>query len=324
MRFQSSLLLSMLLLSCLRSFAAENAVAFKQSNDSVEIAVDGRPIATYYFRDTKTLRPFLAHVRAPNGLQVTRNHPPVAGVDATDHDTMHPGIWLAFGDINGADFWRNKARVVHAEFVGAFVEELDRGAFTVRNRYMNGGDLVCEETCTATISVRADGYFLLLESTFTSTHHPFAFGDQEEMGLGVRVATPLAVANGGQILNSSGQENEAGCWGKPALWADYGGTIDNNRTGITLMPHPGNFRPSWFHARDYGFIAANPFGRKAFTGGEPSRVEIAPGNPFRLAYGVYIYSHAEGNADPAKAYVAYLGLIHWPTPNPEGDASHAE
>ncbi len=300
------------------------SVTFERGESELKIRSGDRVLARYVFQDPTIARPYFTEVRALDGTQVTRHYPPREGVDATDHDTMHPGIWLAFGDINGADFWRNKARVVHEEFVGAFVEDVDRGAFTVRNRYMNGGDLVCEETCTATIHVRTDGYFLLLESTFTSTHHPFTFGDQEEMGLGVRVATPLAVANGGRILNSSGQENEAGCWGKPALWANYGGAIDGKPVGITLMPHPGNFRPSWLHARDYGFVAANPFGRKAFTGGEPSRVEIAPGNPFRLAYGVYIYSRAEGDADPAKAYAEYLGLIHWPAPNPEGDAPHAE
>ena len=32
--------------------------------------------------------------------------------DLDDHPTMHPGLWLAFGDINGADFWRNKGRVL--------------------------------------------------------------------------------------------------------------------------------------------------------------------------------------------------------------------
>ena len=53
------------------------------------------------------------------GVQVTRNHPPVKDVDAVDHDTMHPGIWLGFGDISGQDFWRNKATMEHLRFVKA-------------------------------------------------------------------------------------------------------------------------------------------------------------------------------------------------------------
>ena len=76
---------------------------------------------------------------------------------------------------------------------------------------------------------------------------------------------------------------------------------------MTLMCHPKNFRPSWMHARDYGFIAANPFGRKAFTGREPSRVVVAPGEKVRLRYGVLIH---EGTLDDPpdlnSAYEEYL------------------
>lgn len=30
--------------------------------------------------------------------------PPLAGVDPDDHDTMHPGLWLAFGDQEAMGF----------------------------------------------------------------------------------------------------------------------------------------------------------------------------------------------------------------------------
>ena len=52
----------------------------------------------------------------PGGRQVTRNHPPNPAEDAVDHDTMHSGIWLGFGDINQEDFWRNKGRIEHVRF----------------------------------------------------------------------------------------------------------------------------------------------------------------------------------------------------------------
>lgn len=91
--------------------------AVQQKPDRVIITDAGRPVTTYVFRDDKILRPYFANVHAPGGIQVTRNHPPVAGADPTDHDTMHPGVWLAFGDLSGQDFWRNKARVVHVRFV---------------------------------------------------------------------------------------------------------------------------------------------------------------------------------------------------------------
>jgi hypothetical protein len=73
--------------------------AVQQDSDRVIITDGGRPVATYVFRDEKILRPYFANVHAPGGIQVTRSHPPVPEVDATDHDTMHPGVWLAFGDV---------------------------------------------------------------------------------------------------------------------------------------------------------------------------------------------------------------------------------
>ena len=75
----------------------------------LRISLGGQPIVDFVFRDERILRPYFANARVANGVQVTRNHPPILDVDAVDHDTMHPGIWLGFGDISGQDFWRNKA-----------------------------------------------------------------------------------------------------------------------------------------------------------------------------------------------------------------------
>jgi hypothetical protein len=126
------------------------------------------------------------------------------------------------------------------------------------------------------------------------------------MGLGVRVATPLTVKRGGQILNSDGRKNERQVWGKQADWCDYGGVIDGEPAGVTLMPDPKNFRRCWFHARDYGVLVANPFGRNAFTRGEKSKVVVRKGETFRLRFGVLVHS---GETDVAAAYKAWLAAL---------------
>ncbi len=277
------------LLVALAAARADETVSFALGSHSVQISVAGRPFATYVFRDEKIPRPYLAHVRAHSGTQVTRNHPPIEGTDATDHDTFHPGIWLAFGDLSGADFWRNKATVKHVEFVEKPIARRDGGHFAVKNRYVSGDKVICDEICRITIRVRPAGYLILWDSKFTGPDD-FYFGDQEEFGLGVRVATPLAVKNGGRMTNSDGLENEKQIWGKQADWCDYSGTIDGQPLGVLLVPHPRNFRRSWFHARDYGFLAANPFGRNAFTGGAKSKVTVRKGQSLCLRYAVLIHS----------------------------------
>ena len=280
-------------------------VGFQTAPGEVCVTIAGKPVAAYIHADDKIRRPYFAHVKCPAGIQVTRNHPPIAGKDRGDHDTMHPGIWMAFGDLDGEDFWRNEGRVVHEKFVTEPTGGPGKGTFAVRNRYERAdGELVCYETCRIKILVRPAGYLLVWDSTF-SANRDFYFGDQEEMGLAFRVATPITVDNGGTMRDSQGRENGKGIWGKRATWCDYSGVVDNRKMGMTLMCHPENFRPSWMHARDYGFIAANPFGRKAFTGKSPSRVSVGPGEELRLRYGVLLH---DDPLDLKAAYEDYVQL----------------
>lgn len=281
-------------------------VTFEQNETTLGIQIGGKPFATYVWGDPKVKRPFFMHLRAPDGTQVTRNHPPKAG-DAADHDTMHPGLWLAFGDLAGADFWRNKGTVAHVDFVEKPTATKDGGTFAVRNRYSANGKAVCDEVCRVTISAGPAGYFIDWTSEFSSAGD-FTFGDQEEMGLGVRVATPLTVKGGGRIVNSAGAKNEKQVWGKAADWCDYGGTIDGTDIGVVLMPDPTNFRRSWFHARDYGVLVANPFGKNAFAGGEKSKVVVKAGETFRVRFGVLVYS---AKPDIGAAFAEWAGPRSW-------------
>lgn len=64
-------------------------------------------------------------------MRVTRNHPPKPAEDANDHGTLHPGDRLPGGNLNGRDFWRNKARVEHETFLDDLAGGKTRGGFTV-------------------------------------------------------------------------------------------------------------------------------------------------------------------------------------------------
>jgi hypothetical protein len=306
-----------------RTSAADSpsvSVDFVEGQGRVAVVIDGLPVAVYCYEDEQISRPYFAHVRAPGGIQVTRHHPPVEGQDRADHGTMHPGIWMAFGDINGSDYWRLTARVKHAEFSENPTDGSGQGSFAVHNQYLDQQDaskIVCEETARYTFAVRPDGYLLVWDSTFSSDRE-FAFGDQEEMGLGFRVATPLRAQRQreaglppgtGTILDAEGRKNGDQVWGNTADWCDYSGKIAGQRVGMTLFCHPQNFRPSRFHARDYGFLTANPFGVQAFRQGEKSAVVVRPGEKLRLRYGILIHSGPEASElDIPMAYHDYLQL----------------
>ena len=315
-RHGASLILTWIAFSTLPRVAASQTwqvTPLDKAPGQFEILLHGDRFATYSYADPKISRPFFANIVLPGGIQVTRNHPPQAG-DRTDHANYHPGIWLAFGDLSGQDDWRLRAPVRHVRFVQRPEIDDQQLTFSTENAYLKGdtGDAVCHEIVKYTFVNHDDGVLLLWDSVFRSTRDDFYFGDQEEMGLGVRLATPIAVASqkGGRILNSLGGENEQGVWGQQAKWCDYAGPIGNQFAGVMIMPDPRNFRLSWYHARDYGFVTANPFGRKAFTKQEASRVVVDRNDAFRLGFGVYFHANpAATDFSPQEAYEDYLSRL---------------
>ena len=282
--------------------------SFDQKSDRLIISLNQQEIAEYVFDDPQILRPYFARLRTADWLQVTRNHPPIAGKDPVDHETMHPGIWLAFGDINGSDFWRNKGRIKHVRFVESPTVENHRLVFSTESEllFINQqtlGRLMCRFACAA----RSNGWLLVWDATFLPLDQDLVFGDQEEMGFGVRVATPLSEKSGGIITNSSGLTTAKATWGQAAQWCDYSGQLENEPVGVTLLTHPENFRESWWHNRDYGILVANPFGRAAMKQGEPSRVLVERDKPLRLVFGAMIHSGSE--YDPKLAHEEFLDTV---------------
>jgi hypothetical protein len=277
------------------------------------VAHDGSPVAHYVFRDGAIKRPYFAHAHAPGGRQVTRRHPPIDGQDATDHATMHPGIWLGFGDINGHDFWRNQAAIVHERFIDEpAIEEDGRLQFTTVSQLLDATDRPLGQLVSRIVlQARPEAHLLCWEAEVQAGAVDLVFGDQEEMGFGARVATALTELNGGVITSSTGRQTAALTWGQPAAWCDYTGLVDGYRCGITLMSHPSNFRPAWWHNRDYGVFVANPFGRSAMKQGAPDTTTVQKGTSLILRFAAALHASPDGRpVDPATFYEA-IDHISW-------------
>ena len=277
--------------------------------DSLADSWQGRAVGDYVFRDARIPRPHFARLHAPDGTQVTRNFPPVKGQDATDHDTMHPGLALAFGDLNGVDFWRNKGRIGHVRFVRGPRVEGGRLSFAVEEKYLApDGTEVCRGTnefcfvAGETLQPALPGTLLMWSTTLRRADGPLTFGPQHEMGLSFRIATPFVVKGGtGSIVSSHGGKNEAGNWGRIGTWWDYSGTMNGRHAGVLVCAATDNSRPVWSHARDYGFLTMNPTGPPPGVKDVPSLPFTVPaGETLRLKFGVLLHASPEF-MDPAKA-----------------------
>ncbi len=286
----------------------KKAVGFsiEKKQNQLDIFLDGKRIAAFVFRHNKVKRSFFAHVKTPTGIQVTRNFPPIKGKDSTDHATMHPGIWLGFANLNGMTFWHNKEGVVvHKGFQGKLVVG-KRAEFKTIDEYRTAKDkLVCRQKTTYTFERDPDGYRIVVDASFSSPKQ-IVFGVREEMGLGVRVASPIRVRQGnGSILSSTGGKNGEGTWGKFAKWWDYSGTINGRKVGMMVMSAPGNPKV-WSHSRDYGLLVGNPF-PVDLKPNRNKKLIVRPGKEFRLQYGVLVHDHApKVKFDRGKAYRRFV------------------
>jgi putative membrane-bound dehydrogenase-like protein len=273
----------------------QRGLSVQETTDRLMISYAGKPLTEYVFHDTKVLRPHFADVRSRGGLRVTRNHPPVVGIDDTDHETMHPGIWLGFGDVNGVDFWRNEGHIRHVRFLRSTGFVGDHLVFATESQWVTpGGEVMGQLVSRFLIADRPEGWLLVWDATIGSETVDIVFGDQEEMGFGARVATPLTEKNGGLITSSTGQTTASATWGQAAAWCDYSGSIDGTQAGVMLMAAPENFRASWWHNRDYGVFIANPFGRQAMKQGDRSAVTVPKGETLRIRFAASIHDGTGG------------------------------
>lgn len=137
--------------------------------------------------------------------------------------------------------------------------------------------------------------------------------------MAVRVNEALRVTHGqgpakrsgtGSLVNARGQAGAA-VWGQRAAWAAYHGPLPDGRViGVALLEHPGNFRhPTWWHARAYGLLSANPFGRHDFERlrDQPRAGDhvIPAGGELRLRYRLIFHRGDERAAGIAGEFAAY-------------------
>lgn len=280
-----------------------------QGEGGVVVSTRGYLVTRYDYASGP--KPFCYPVIGPTGKPVTRSYPmeEVAG-ESRDHRHQR-SFWFTFGDVNGHDFWTesdNAGRIVHRGF-----EALEGGPAMGRIRARNDwiastGEKICEDVRELRVYNVRRGRLMDFEITIRATEGPVKFGDTKEGMMGLRVASSMEVKRGqGRIENSQGQTNND-AWGKQAEWCDYSGPVDGKTVGIAVFDHPDNFRhPTYWHVRDYGLFAANPFGLHDFLG-KPEPIgahTIAKGDALTFKYRIYIHEGDAKQGDVAGVYREY-------------------
>lgn len=305
---------------CQRAPCAELPVTLNRHGEHIVVLVGGRPFTVFHF-DPAVAKPYLSPLRSAQGTIVTRSFPMVKNVSGEDHNEPHQrAMYFAHGDINGFDFWgeaafRSWSRHPVSKFGRTVFRKLDemRGgpeSGVVRAEF----DLVTP--LGQAIASEIQGYIFqgdqrtrIIDCEFVirADHGPVRLGDTKEGTFAIRLVKALD-SPPGHMVNSNGATGEKGVWGKRADWMDDYGNVAGEEVGVAIFDSPQNLRhPTYWHARHYGLLAANPFGLKEFTHHRrrDGSYMISPGGSLTLRYRVFIHHGDFLAAGVAEAYRQY-------------------
>ncbi len=282
----------------------------------LRVEINGELFTEYNFGDVP--KPYFYPVIGPTGENITRHWPMKEG-ENEEHDHPHQrSLWFAHGNVNGQDFWSEEkgfGRIVHDKFL-MIISGPEVGVIKSRNKWVAAnGKVVCTDSRTHRFYNRPGCKMMDFEITIEASEGEVRFGDTKEGTMAIRVAETMRLkgkVGQGHIVNSEGLRDDA-TWGKRAAWCDYYGPVKSQIAGVAIFDHPQNLRhPTWWHVRDYGLFAANPFGIHFFEGKAEGTgdITIAAGESLTLRYRFYFHKGNEKEADVAGRYREYAATEH--------------
>jgi hypothetical protein len=301
-----------------RSHAAEPVEIIKV-DDKVRVEINGELFTEYHYKDVP--RPYFYPVLGPGEVAMTRKWP-LEEVAGEEHDhPHHRGLWYAHSSVNGFDFWSEGkgCKIEQQKFLQTSSGKKFGTIRTANNWIASDGTLVCSDVRTIRIFNRPRNERLMdFEITFHAPpDKPVVFGDEKDGSMAIRVAESMRLTHGdgkkavqgdGHIVMSTGLR-DAETWGKRAEWCDYYGPVGDKTVGVAIFDHPSNLRhPTWWHVRDYGLFAANPFGVHDFEKKPKGTGDytLPAGKTLTFRYRIYFHEGNEIQAKVAEHYGEFI------------------
>jgi len=303
-------------------WSAGDAVQLLRKGDRVEVLIGGRPFTTYFF-SADVAKPYFQPLRSAAGTIVTRDFPlgntiPPEHLKDRSLEPHQRPMFFGHGDIDGIDFWGEAVfpqysdDTVFGRVVLQKVDDTDgSGSRSLRADFDLAdprGRVIAGETQSFAFGGDSSTRWIDCEITLVANHgSDLTLGDSKEGTFGIRLAKELN-SPPGHMVNSAGAEGEKAIWGKRADWVDYDGAVGGEDLGVAVFDSPKSFRhPTWWHARAYGLLAANPFGWREFYN-DPEKDgswTIPQGKELKFRYRVFIHHGSYQQARVAEAYQQY-------------------
>jgi len=283
-------------------------VEAKDDGKSIAVTIDGQPFATLCHKGYA--KPIIYPIFGPGGALMIRHHPMKKGVEGERPDhPHHQSLWYTHGSVNGISFWHlgKNAGTIVCKLAKIVVPEGKTvvGASNSASVYLendwkkaDGSIVLTDHQHIKFVALSNGDRAIDYTVELIASHGDVTFGDTKEGSAGIRTNPALRINRGADARNSEGVKGK-GIWGKRAKWVDYSAKIDGKEVGVSIFDHPTNLRhPTWWHARDYGLVAANPFGIHDFERkpGGTGNLVIKKGNSVIFRYRFLFHA---GNADKA-------------------------
>lgn len=237
-----------------------------ENNLSVELH-HGKDLVTAFRTDHRF--PYLYPVHSPSGANVVRNWPMKTDVPGEEKDhPHHRGIWLTHGSVNGYDFWTDNPKNNTTIRLNSITDKqivTDTAYLKADLTWIAANTELLQESRQYAFS-KPDAQTLRIDiqSKLTAIADQVVFGDTKEGSFAIRTDRTLRVKgpSAKSTLTNSNGETNLDAWGKRANWAAYTGPDELGKPAVVaIIENPNSFRsPTHWHARDYGLLAANPFG----------------------------------------------------------------
>jgi hypothetical protein len=311
----TTLLILLLTVSAFAQSASNQpGIQIYKSDDTIRVESDGELLTEYHYKDVP--RPYFYPVIGPTGIAVNRHWPMKDGEHEEPDHPHHRSLWMTHGDVNGHDFWSESdqaGKIVHDKFLSI---DSQAGVIISTNNWIAlGGKTICTDTRTHRFQSLKDAQLVDFEVTIHASHGKLVLGDTKEGSMAMRLAPTMRLkgeVGQGNIVNSAGdRDNET--WGKRAAWCDYYGPLDGKTVGVAIFDHPSNPRhPTWWHVRDYGLFAANPFGLHYFENKPEGAgdMTIPAGESRTFRYRLYLHKGNEQQAKVAEFYEQYAKEVN--------------
>jgi len=283
------------------SVAATALPEAKAGPQSVSVTVDGKPVLEYRF-DNVPFKPYVEKLFTPAGINILRDAP-------YDH-LHHHALMFALG-VNGVSYWAETpkdGKQAHREFLPAAKPQ------TLVAEWLDwvdpAGKTVLNETREISVPAASETVTLLTWQSTLSVPEgagPVKLTGDHYYGLGMRFL--VSMDKGGVFQNAAGVEGEL-VRGDERLsrapWAAYTADADGKPVTVAMFDDPKNARyPAWW------FTMQTPFAYLSATMNlhrEP--LEMTPGKPLPLRYGVAVWDGRQNKETIEKTYQNWLQLIN--------------